>query len=291
MNIKHFFDPDTFTLTYIVSDPESKDAIIIDPVLDFDPPSGKIEDKSVSAVIDFIKSSGLKVKAILETHAHADHLSSSQILKQHFPDAILGIGEKIKIVQETFKAHFNIDYVKTDGSQFDKLFKDFDEVQFGTLKLKAIPTPGHTPACMSYYFDGHVFTGDALFMPDYGTGRCDFPRGSAKDLYHSVIKNLYSLPDETKFYTGHDYSPNGREMRYQSTIGESKKSNIQIKPETPEAEFVSAREARDKTLNAPRLLLPSIQINIDAGHLPPKENNGKAYLKLPLNPQLKMGKL
>lgn len=291
MKIQHFFDPDTYTLTYLVTDLETKDTVIIDPVLDFDPPSGQVTDSSIAQVLDYIKGEGLKVRAILETHAHADHLSSSQILKQHFPDAILGIGEKITVVQEVFKSHFNIDYLKTNGSQFDRLFKDFEEVNFGSLKMKAIPTPGHTPACMSYLFGDAVFTGDALFMPDYGTGRCDFPRGSAKELYHSVSKNLYSLPDETKVFVGHDYSPNGREMKFETTIAESKKSNIQLKSGTSESEFIQFRESRDKTLKAPRLLLPSIQINADAGHLPPRENNSTSYLKLPLNVKTTLGKL
>lgn len=291
MKIQHFYDPDTFTLTYLVIDPKTKDTVIIDPVLDFDPPSGTVTDKSITAVLEYIKAEGLTVKAILETHAHADHLSSSQILKQLFPNAVLAIGEKIKVVQEVFKNHFNIDYLKTDGSQFDRLLKDNEEVQFGSLKMKAIPTPGHTPACMSYLFGDVVFTGDALFMPDYGTGRCDFPKGSAKDLYQSVSKNLYSLPDDTKVFVGHDYSPNGREMKYETTIGESKKNNIQLKANTSESEYIQFREARDKTLKAPRLLLPSIQVNIDAGHLPPKEDNQKSYLKLPLNVKTTQAKL
>lgn len=291
MKIQHFFDPDTYTLTYVVTDEMTKDSVIIDPVLDFDPASGVIEDKSAKELINYIQENGLKIRAILETHAHADHLSSSQILKQIFPEAILGIGEKIKAVQETFKNHFNIDYLKTTGEQFDHLFKNFEEINFGSLHMKAIPTPGHTPACMSYQFGNAVFTGDALFMPDYGTGRCDFPKGSAKDLYHSVSKNLYSLPDDTKVFVGHDYSPNGREMRFETTIGESKKNNIQLKGETSEADYVSFRETRDKTLKAPRLLLPSIQINIDAGHLPPQEENKKSYLKLPLKPVVSLGKL
>lgn len=282
MNIHHLFDPDTFTLTYIVSDSKSKDAVIIDPVLDFDQASGELTSLSLNRITDYIRENNLNVRAILETHAHADHLSSSQVLKKIYPQAILGIGEKIQLVQETFKTYFNIDYLKIDGSQFDHLFKDFEQVQFGTLKMQAIPTPGHTPACMSYLFEDAIFTGDALFMPDYGTGRCDFPKGSAKELYHSVSKNLYSLPDETRVFVGHDYSPNGREMRFQTTIGESKRSNIQLKMTTSESEYVAFRENRDKTLKAPRLLLPSIQINIDAGHLPPKEDNQKSYLKLPL---------
>ncbi|MCB0348892.1 MAG: MBL fold metallo-hydrolase, partial [Bdellovibrionales bacterium] len=212
MRIQHFFDPDTYTLTYLVIDQDTKDTVIIDPVLDFDPPSGLVSDTSITKVISYITEQNLNVRAILETHAHADHLSSSQVLKQIYPNAILGIGEKIKVVQEVFKQHLNIEYIKTNGSQFDRLFKDFEEVEFGSLKMKAIPTPGHTPACMSYLFGDAIFTGDALFMPDYGTGRCDFPKGSAKELYHSVSQNLYSLPDNTRVFVGHDYSPNGRDM-------------------------------------------------------------------------------
>lgn len=290
MKIQHFYDSDTFTLTYVVTDEISRDAIIIDPVLDFDPASGRINDDHFIEVVNYIKNNQLNVKAILETHAHADHLSSSQLLKKVFPEAILGIGEKIKVVQEVFKVHFNLEDLKTDGSQFDHLFKDFEVVQFGTLKMKAIPTPGHTPACMSYQIEDAIFVGDALFMPDYGTGRCDFPKGSAHDLYHSITKNLYTLDDETRVFVGHDYSPNGREMRFQTTIGESKKENIQLTSKTTDIEYITFREARDKMLKAPRLLLPSIQININAGHLPEKEDNGKSYLKIPLNPILRLGK-
>lgn len=282
MQVQHFFDPETYTLTYLVIDSKSRDTVIIDPVLDFEPASGVVSETSINHVIDYIKKENLNIKGILETHAHADHLSSSQVLKKLFPDAILAIGEKIKVVQEVFKGIFNIEYLKTSGVQFDYLFKDFEEVNFGSLKMKAIPTPGHTPACMSYLFGDALFTGDALFMPDYGTGRCDFPKGSAKDLYQSVTKNLYTLPDETRVFVGHDYSPNGREMKFETTIGESKKNNIQLKMNTPEKDFVEFREKRDKTLKSPRLLLPSIQINADAGHMPPKEENGVAYLKLPL---------
>ena len=289
MNIHHFFDPDTFTITYLVIDERSKDTVIIDPVLDFDPPSGKVEDRSLQKVLDYIKINQLNIKAILETHAHADHLSSSQILKQLYPDAVHGIGDKIKEVQKVFKKHFNLSDLKTDGSQFDLLLKDYQEIDFGSLHMKAIPTPGHTPACMSYQFGDAVFVGDAIFMPDYGTGRCDFPGGSAHDLYQSVFKNLYTLPDSTRVFVGHDYSPGGREMRFETTIGESKKQNIQLTSHTSEKEFITFREARDKTLSAPRLLLPSIQINIEAGHLPKTESNGKSYLKLPLNPILKSG--
>lgn len=290
MKIQHFYDSDTYTLTYVVTDEISRDSIIIDPVLDFDPASGVIDDHSFIEVSNYIKENQLNVRAILETHAHADHLSSSQLLKNIFPNAILAIGEKIKVVQEVFKVHFNLSDLQTDGSQFDYLFKDFEEIQFGTLKMKAIPTPGHTPACMSYQFEDAIFVGDALFMPDYGTGRCDFPKGSAHDLYHSITQNLYTLDDKTRVFVGHDYSPNGREMRFQTTIGESKKENIQLTSKTTDIEYITFREARDKMLKAPRLLLPSIQININAGHLPEKEDNGKSYLKIPLNPILRLGK-
>lgn len=289
MKIQYFFDAATFTLTYVVHDELTRDAVIIDPVLDFDSASGKITDLSLRKVETYIAAENLRVKAILETHAHADHLSSSQLLKKLYPTAVHGIGEKITLVQEVFKALFNLDDLKTDGSQFDHLFKHFEEIQFGSLKLKAIPTPGHTPACMSYLMGDVLFVGDTLFMPDYGTGRCDFPQGSAQDLYQSVKKNIYSLPDETKVFVGHDYSPGGREMKFQTTVGECKKNNIQLSNETTEQEFISFREARDKTLSAPRLLLPSIQINIEAGHLPKSESNGKSYLKLPLNVQLNLG--
>jgi glyoxylase-like metal-dependent hydrolase (beta-lactamase superfamily II) len=291
MKIQHFFDPDTSTITYLVIDETTKDTVIIDPVLDFDPPSGKVKDLSLQAVISFIAKNSLRVRGILETHAHADHLSSSQILKQLYPEAILGIGEKIKIVQEIFKSHFNLPHLKVDGSQFDQLFKDNEQVNFGNLKMKALPTPGHTPACMTYLFEDAAFTGDALFMPDYGTGRCDFPKGSATDLYHSVTRTLYSLPDETRVYVGHDYMPNGREMRYQTTIGESKKNNVQLTNSTSEKDYVEFRTARDKTLQAPRLLLPSIQVNIAAGRLPEREENGRSYLKLPMTTDLRSGKL
>lgn len=288
MNIKHFFDSETFTLTYVVFDEKTKDAVVIDPVLDFEQASGVVTDLSTQEVSNFINTNHLKLHAILETHAHADHLSSSQVLKTLYPTAKVMISHKIKLVQEVFKAHFNIEYLKTDASQFDHLLNDFEELQFGSLKMKAIPTPGHTPACMSFLFDKVIFTGDALFMPDYGTGRCDFPKGSAKDLYHSISKQLYTLPDETQVYVGHDYSPDGRDMQFLTTIGESKRSNIQLKAETSELDYVSFRESRDKTLKAPRLLLPSIQVNIDAGHLPPVEDNGKSYLKLPLKASLSL---
>ncbi|GAB4014527.1 MAG: MBL fold metallo-hydrolase [Bdellovibrio sp.] len=282
MKIQHFFDPDTFTLTYVVWDEKTKDAVIIDPVLDYNPNSGKFSHKTADMHLDFIMKNDLKVHLILETHAHADHLSSSVYLKEKLPGSKVAIGANIKLVQEVFKGVFNMKSLKVDGSQFDLLLEDNQEVTAGSLKFKVLYTPGHTPACVSYLFGDCVFTGDALFMPDYGTGRCDFPKGSAEDLYDSVTKRLYTLPDSTKVYVGHDYMPNGREMKFQTTIAESKKSNIRLPANLSREDFVKFRKERDATLEAPRLLLPSIQVNIDAGHLPEAEENGMRYLKLPI---------
>lgn len=290
MKIQNFFDTDTSTLTYVVFDEATKDAVVIDPVLDFDPPSGKIEDRSAQLVIQFVKDHHLKIHYILETHAHADHLSSSQLLKQNFSGARVGINKRIKIVQEVFQAVFNLENFNADGSDFDFLIEDEKEFKAGSITIFPIPTPGHTPACTSFVIGNNVFTGDALFMPDYGTGRCDFPKGSASDLYASVMR-LYQLPDETQVFVGHDYQPNDRALQFQTTIGESKKNNIQLKSTTSREDYISFREARDKTLKAPRLLLPSLQVNIAAGHLPEREANGVSYLKLPLRAVLKIGKL
>lgn len=276
MNVQHFFDKDTFTLTYIVYDHDTKDAIIIDPVLDYDPASGTIENNSLKAVLDFIKEHKLKPHYCLETHAHADHLSSSQLLKEYFPDIQIAISENIQKVQKAFKNILNLDdNFQLDGSQFDKLIKNHETFKAGSIKIHAIPTPGHTPACLSFYINNMVFCGDALFIEDSGTGRCDFPDGSAHELYVSVHDNLYGLPDETILFVGHDYQPNGRELRFETTIGHSKAHNVQLKSETTKEEYVKFREARDKTLKAPRLLFASIQVNINAGVLPRE-------LKMPL---------
>lgn len=283
MTIKHFYDEATNTLTYLVYDQNTKDAVVIDPVWDFDPPSGALTNTSNEILFKAIKDEGLTLHYILETHAHADHLSGSKLIKEKYPNAKLAIGENITKVQEVFKGVFNLEEgFKTDGSQFDELLKDGQTVKAGSLEFKVIFTPGHTPACASYLIEDAVFTGDALFMPDFGTGRCDFPAGSASDLYNSVHNKLYELPDETRVFTGHDYQPGGRELEFESTIGIEKQKNIQLKAETTEAEFIKFREERDKTLSAPKLLLPSIQVNIRAGHLPPEEDNGVSYLKLPL---------
>ncbi len=280
-NIKAFYDAATFTLTYVVFDPTTKDAVLIDSVLDYDPNSGEYSFESAKMLTSFIKESELNLHYILETHAHADHLSASVFLKEQFPKAKVAIGKNIQMVQDVFTGLFNLD-IPTNGSQFDELFEDGQVVRAGSLEFKIIFTPGHTPACTSILMDDAVFTGDALFMPDYGTGRCDFPKGSAEDLYDSITHKLYTLSDETKVYTGHDYQPGGRELQYVSTIGQQKESNIRLKGDTSKEEFVKFRKERDATLSAPRLLLPSIQVNIDAGHLPKAENNGMAYLKLPL---------
>ncbi|MGD8860880.1 MAG: MBL fold metallo-hydrolase [Myxococcales bacterium] len=283
MEIRHFYDPDTYTLTYVVYEPASRDAVIIDPVLDYDPKASQTSTRSVDAVAQFVEHEKLNVHYVLETHAHADHLSGSQILRQRF-DAHVVIGAKIKTVQETFRDLFDLgDGLPTDGSQFDRLAEEGEALEAGSLKVDVIETPGHTPACVTYKIDDAVFTGDALFMPDYGVGRCDFPRGSAEDLYHSVHDKLYALPDDTRVFVGHDYQPDGRAMRYETTIGASRRENVQLKADTGKDEFVSARTARDETLEAPRLLLPSVQVNANAGRMPPRRANGRRYLSIPIN--------
>lgn len=284
--VKDFFDKATWTLTYVVYDAKTKDAVIIDPVWDYDPASSSLTSESAVKVRDFIKELGLKVHNILETHAHADHVTGAQVLKKEFPDAKIGIGANIREVQGVFKKVFNLasDY-KTDGSQFDLLLEEGKPHFAGSLKIETIFTPGHTPACASYLIGDAVFTGDALFMPDFGTGRCDFPAGSADQLYTSVHDKLYKLPDETRVFTGHDYQPEGRPVEFESTIGEQKKKNIQLSEKTTRKEFVEMRNARDKQLAAPRLLLPSVQVNIGAGRLPEAEANGMSYLKIPIRPK------
>ena len=281
--VKEFFDKDTWTLTYVVHDPASKDAVVIDPVLDYDPASSRTDTHSNRQIVDFVTTHGLEVRLILETHAHADHLSGSQDLKRHFPAAHIGIGARITVVQQVFKDVFNLDDgFKTDGSEFDLLLTDGSCTQAGSLEIRARYTPGHTPACASYLIGDAVSPGDALFMPDYGTGRCDFPAGSAAELYDSVHGKLYALPDQTRVFVGHDYLPDGRALAFQSTIGEEKRENIHLRNDTTREDFIRFREARDKTLSAPRLLLPSVQVNIMAGHLPPPARNGRRYLQLPI---------
>ena len=283
MKIEKFFDKRTFTLIYLLWDEASKDAIIIDPVLDYDPEDSRIWFESIDKIDKVIGEEQLKLRYVLETHAHADHLSGAQELKRRYPEARVAIGNKIDMVQGAFKPVFGLgDDFPTDGSQFDELLEDAQTLEAGSLKVEVIATPGHTPACLSYKVDDAVFTGDALFLPDSGTGRCDFPAGSAQDLYTSVHDRLYALPDETRVFVGHDYQPNGRSVQCESTIGEEKASNIQLTGDTPEDRFVELRETRDATLKAPRLLYQSVQVNIDAGQLPPGSTRSKAELKAPV---------
>lgn len=283
MQIETFYDPATSTLTYVVFDRKSRDAIVIDPVLDYDPLASSTSTRSLEELEAFLKKHDLRLHYVLETHAHADHLSGSQYLKRRF-GAKVGVGARIREVQGVFRDVFDLsEAFPIDGSQFDRLFEDGDTLVAGTLALKVIATPGHTPACVSYKIEDAVFTGDALFIEDYGTGRCDFPAGSADALYTSVHERLYALPDATRVFVGHDYQPNGRALRHETTIGASKEKNVQLRVGTTREEFVKMRTARDATLAAPRLLYPSVQINIDAGLLPRPHPNGRRYLCVPLN--------
>ncbi len=283
MHIKTFYHPPTFTLTYVVSDETTNDAVVIDPVLDYNPQGSQTHTTSAQDVADYVRARGLNLRYILETHAHADHLSASQFFKREF-NTDIAIGENIRLVQETFKQVFNLPPTfATDGSQFDRLLEDGETLKAGSLNIEVIATPGHTPACVTYKVDDAIFTGDALFMPDFGTGRCDFPRGSAEDLYTSITTKLYTLPDTTRVFVGHDYQPNGRALAFETTIGASKATNVQLKGETTREDFVKFRTERDETLAAPVLLFQSVQINVDAGRLPPPAANEHRYLTLPLN--------
>lgn len=283
MEIRAFYDPATCTLSYVVFDENTKDAVVIDPVLDFDPLRARTRTDSVEQIARFLTEEKLRLHYVLETHAHADHLSGSQYLKRRF-DARVAIGERIQEVQRTFAAVFDFDeHVPLDGSQFDRLLADGEVIQAGALRIEVIATPGHTPACVSYLIGDAVFTGDALFLEDYGTGRCDFPRGSAEAMYHSVHEKLYALPDSTRVFVGHDYQPGGRQVRWETTIGRSKAENVQLNEATTLEQFVRFRRERDASLDPPVLLYPSVQVNVDAGRLPRPHANGQRYLVLPLN--------
>lgn len=254
-------------LTYVVHDPSTKDAVIIDPVWDFDAASGELSTTSFATVLDYIKNNELKPHFVMETHAHADHLSSSQLFKKYFPDIKVAIGERITEVQKAFKDVFHLSEGETHGNEFDVLLKENQVQNAGSLKIKVMFTPGHTPACASYLIEDALFSGDALLMPDSGTGRCDFPKGSAETLYQSVQK-IYALPESTRIFVGHDYQPNGRGLEFQTTVKEEKEKNIQLKCHTSKEDFVSFRTKRDAGLAAPKLLMPSIQVNVRAGNLP-----------------------
>ncbi|EOB2569192.1 MBL fold metallo-hydrolase [Vibrio parahaemolyticus] len=282
-NVYEFFDPKTFTYSYVVVDPDSQQCAVIDSVLDYDPASGRTSYETADKLIEFVVESGLQVEWILETHVHADHLSAAPYIKQKIGGK-LGIGDKITVVQDTFGKLFNAgsDFAM-DGSQFDHLFADQETFTLGGIKAQAIHTPGHTPACMAYVIGNCVFVGDTLFMPDYGTARCDFPGGDAATLYHSIQK-LFALPDETRVFMCHDYkAPNREEYLFETTIGDERLHNIHVKQDISEQQFVEMREGRDATLNMPTLILPSVQVNMRAGELPPEEDNGVRYLKIPLN--------
>ena len=281
-SIQSFFDEQTFTVTYLVSDPTTRRAVIIDPVLDFDPKAARTATRSADKALSAVKNGGLTVDWVLETHAHADHLSAAVYLKSA-TGAKVAIGEHIKDVQKIFAPIFDAKDVKGDGAQFDRLLKDGEVVLVGGLAIEVMSTPGHTPGCVSYKIDDNVFVGDTLFMPDYGTARTDFPGGNAHSLYHS-IRRLLSLPANTHLWMCHDYKPPGRDSYlWHSTVGEQRKHNVHVHDGIAEEQFVATRVARDKTLAAPVLLLPSVQVNIRAGQMPPKDPNGQVYLRLPVD--------
>jgi glyoxylase-like metal-dependent hydrolase (beta-lactamase superfamily II) len=282
--VEGFFDSRTSTVSYVIYDSESRDAVVIDTVLDYDPAGSEISTESVERVIRFVEQQKLKPWMVLETHAHADHLSGAQLIKTRFPSIELGAGSRIVEVQQLFKSVFDlpVDF-PTDGRQFDILIEDGQNIRAGSIEIEAIATPGHTPACTSYRIQDCVFTGDALFMPDFGTGRCDFPGGSALDLYLSITERLYALPEETRVFVGHDYQPGGREVRFETTIGEQKRANVQLPAGADKETFVAWRTRRDESLTAPRLLFQSIQVNVAGGALPAARKNDVRYLMIPIN--------
>lgn len=282
LNIKAFFDEPTFTVSYLVWDAATRTAAIIDPVLDYDPKSGRTSTASAEALLSAVRRADLKLDWILETHAHADHLSAGAWLRERTGARIV-IGEHITQVQKTFKALFNAGHQSIDGSDFDHLVKDGEHLPLGNLSIEVIHTPGHTPACVSYRIEDAVFVGDTLFMPDYGTARADFPGGDARTLYRS-IRRLLSLPPTTRLFMCHDYKAPGRDSYvWETTVEAECAHNIHVRDGISEDEFVRNRTARDRTLAMPVLIMPSVQVNIRAGALPPPEANGTSYIKIPLN--------
>ena len=280
--VKAFFDPATWTVSYVVFDAPGGHCALVDSVLDYDPKSGRTRTDSADQLIAFVREQNLMVDWILETHAHADHLSAAPYLRKHLGGKI-AIGGKITQVQNVFKGIFHLEpEFATNGSQFDHLFEDGDTFAIGTLQAQALSVPGHTPACMAYQVGDAVFVGDTLFMPDVGTARCDFPGGNAHTLYQSVRK-LLSLPPETRLFMCHDYPPEGRAAQWECTVADQRTRNIHVHDGVSEAEFVAMRTKRDAGLAMPVLILPSVQVNIRAGELPPPEANGVSYLKIPLN--------
>jgi len=282
-NIEPFFDPATFTYSYVVSDPQTRQCAVIDSVLDYDPASGRTSHATAQRLVDYVCEQDLKVQWLLETHVHADHLSAAPYLRQQLGGQ-LAIGDRITVVQDTFGKLFNAGTgFATDGRQFDHLFHDGDTFQVGNIQARAIHTPGHTPACMTYVIGDAAFVGDTLFMPDYGTARCDFPGGDARTLYQSIQK-LFALPGDTRVFMCHDYKAPGREeFLYETTIAAEREHNVHVHAGISEDQFVAMRTARDATLGMPTLILPSVQINMRGGELPEPESNGTRYLKIPLD--------
>lgn len=279
--IRSFFDEPTNTVSYLVGDPATRKAAIIDPVFDYDHSSGEVDTRSVESMLKAAEDAGYTVERVLETHAHADHLSGAPFIKAR-TGAKIGIGEHIKDVQRIFRPIFNATDLKTDGSDFDHLFRDGERFKIGELDVEVLYTPGHTPADISYKIEDAVFVGDTLFMPDYGTARADFPGGDAHKLYRS-IKRLLALPPETRLFMCHDYKAPGRDtFAWETTVREQRENNVHVRDGVSEDEFVALRRARDTKLSAPRLLLPSIQVNIRAGKFPPAEANGVRYLTIPV---------
>ena len=280
--VRGLFDPASWTVSYIVHNGAGSDCAVIDSVLDFDPKSGRTHHASADKVIDYIRAHGLKVRWILETHAHADHLSAAHYLRAEL-GGMIGIGANITQVQQVFKSVFNLEPgFKQDGSQFDHLFQEGESIPLGELLGEVMFVPGHTPACAAYRFGDVAFVGDTLFMPDVGTARCDFPDGDARALYASTRK-LLSLPADTRLFMCHDYPPTDRTVAFETTVAEQRAKNIHVHDGVSEDEFVAMRNQRDATLQMPTLILPAVQVNIRAGELPPKEANGVSYLKIPLN--------
>ena len=282
-DVKTFFDEATFTASHVVSDPSTKKAAIIDPVLDFDAASGRTKTISADAIIDYVRQEGLDVEWILETHVHADHLTAAPYLKDKLGGKT-GIGDHVNVIQKTFGEIFNAEAgFSRDGSQFDMLFEDGAAFSVGSIEGKVIHTPGHTPACVTYLIGDAGFVGDTLFMPDYGTARCDFPGGDARTLFRSMQK-LFALPGETRLFMCHDYKAPGRnEYAWETTVAEEKAKNIHVGGGVSEDDFVKMRETRDATLSMPKLILPSVQVNMRAGDFPPADDNGVRYLKLPVD--------
>lgn len=282
-SVSAFFDAATFTYSYVVTDPETRRCALVDSVLDYDPAAGRTVFESADRLVEHVRGNDLTVEWILETHVHADHLSAAPYLKEKLGGR-LAIGEHIVTVQETFGKLFNAgtEFAR-DGSQFDVLLKDGDSFSVGNIAARALHTPGHTPACLTYVIGDAAFVGDTLFMPDYGTARCDFPGGDSHAMYRSVQK-IFALPEETRMFMCHDYGTPEREGFFcETTVGEQKRHNVHVREGISEATFVAMRESRDASLGMPALILPSVQINMRAGELPPAEDNGMRYLKIPLN--------